>query len=166
MKSGRPTIVAVRSGRFFSFELDIPANRKLAIAERHYYLRKFPEAKEARAAKPTVELSDLKIENADGLPRGKRIRGTVAYHRTGTFGDSAHLRMVHYPGTVRTTGMFYLRSRGRAERGTIAFDFGAIDEKHAKKGVPLVAFLEWASEAEKKTTIDSNMLAAVVWMGE
>jgi hypothetical protein len=162
LKSARPTILAVRRGAFFRFEPTPEQVRALKLRVNLRVLHPYRKVAERWRAEPRVELSDLQIDRASALRPGEKITGRVHYRLTGAWGNTPHLRLVYYPGRLRTTKMLYLRPPPTASQGTISFGFSPFNEAHVRDGRPVVLFVDVASREEEETVIDSNTLAELV----
>jgi hypothetical protein len=162
LKSGRPMILAARAEDVFRFEVLTPLGLPLRWNPMARGLRAYSGGEEARRRAPRVVLSSLRFDSLV-LPRGDPVSGRVEYRRTGPPGETPHLRLVYYPGQVRTTAMHYLRPAPEADKGVIHFAFAPLNPRYVRDDEPLVVFLEWGSRHEGKDVIESNTLAELLW---
>jgi hypothetical protein len=163
LKSGKPTIIAVHRGDFFLFELTPEQAPSLRLADSARKLYPYRKGGELVRAPASFALSDLRIDRADDLPRGRRITGTVAYRALGKGGGDLQLRLYYYPrpGRVLCMGIWYPRQELRPEGGTLTFDFPPPNEQ-ARHERLLVGFVELASGLVGDGAVESNTLATLL----
>jgi hypothetical protein len=163
LRSGRPAILAIRRGDFFSFELSPAQAAALGLKKSHCRIQPYFKGDEACRVRPSVYLSGLHIDHADALPRHQRIRGTVSYEGLRSPGEMPHVRMTIYPVPLkkRRIGLFYLHKTPLPASGRVAFDFGELGDARVQKG-PLVLFIELACWRGGREVIESNTLAVLV----
>jgi hypothetical protein len=162
LKSGRPTVLAVRRGALFQFELTPDQARGLQLKAGARHLLPYRLVIERWRAEPRVELSDFHIDHADALPPGGKITGSVRFRRRGPWGDTPHLRVIYYHGQLRVTRMHYLRPPPQEEEGSLTFTIGPLAPAHAPPARPLVLFADLASKMEEERIVESNTLAVLV----
>ncbi len=163
LKTGRAALLHVRMGDLFAFELSPAQRRTLGLVPGVRRTIHFSEGQEARRARPPVRLSGLHIDDADALPRERRITGTVRYEGLVAPGEHPHIRMTRYADPVgkRVTGMYYLKPYPPAAAAEVRFQFGWLDAAGVQKG-PVVVFVELACWRNGQVVIESNTLAALV----
>jgi hypothetical protein len=160
MKSGRPALLAVRLGGVFPFDLSADHLAALQMKPNTRRVQGCAGGEEGRRARPRVVLSGLRVDDADALPRDRRITGRVSYAGLGP-GERPHVRLTHYayPVKKRVTGYWYLRQVRDA--ATVEFDFGPLGDARAQRG-PTVLYVEVACWDGGREVIESNTLAVLV----
>jgi serine/threonine protein kinase len=162
MKSGKPTLLASRWGKVYHFELT-PPRPGFFLKATSARLVQFRSGEEAMRRDPPVTLSDLQVDDADELPLGKRMHGTVTYHRKGPSIEKPALQMVYHPSGKRTKLIFYPKKPLTESSGVIAFNFAEMTAKQTPANQPVVVFVELVSHRGTEETVESNTLAEVLW---
>jgi serine/threonine protein kinase len=83
LRSRQPTLLAATLGRFFVFPLRDEQSRELALKEGAVHFHGYRKIANPRRTLPHVKLTDLKIDQAQGLDLSAKITGSVAYEVQG-----------------------------------------------------------------------------------
>jgi serine/threonine protein kinase len=163
LKSQKPTLVAARGGRVYTLELRPPRSVPSPKPGKTCTLQPFWPSGDGWRRKPTVRLSDLKIDNTKAMPYGERMRGTVSYRRTGSPGENLRLQLVYYHNGAMTRLTYFLPAGLPAEAGRFGFDFAELQARRSPPNKPQLVFVELASRQNKQTVVESNTLVEVLW---
>jgi serine/threonine protein kinase len=163
VRSGKPTMLAAHPGGWFSFEVD-EAGAPLKLSPTGSVFHAYQTGDETRLARPAVELSGLRLDQTDPLPRGEKITGEVAYRIPERSPTPLFLRLVHYPtaGKLRSTAMHYPKPPLHDGDGTLRFEFGGLDPERTRFDEVVVIFVDLATRVDGRTVVVSNTLASLV----
>ena len=162
VKSGRRTILLGHGGTLHVFELTPEQARGLPTNDHGSLFSPYFHCGDSRRAVARVELTDLRIDNADRLPIGRPVTGTVAYAVHADRPDECTLRLSCYSDRRRhmvLKGHFRLPE---PDRGTFTFSLTApVGSANVPAG-PVVLFIELATPDGDDRIIESTAAAAVV----
>jgi hypothetical protein len=114
LKSGRPTVLAGRLGDLFLFELKPEDEPRLGELPKRTWSMPYPQASHRRRPRQRARISGLHIDQADRLPRDRRVTGFVSYEILEPLDGEVLVRLVYYPSSRKTrhAGMYYPFPRG------------------------------------------------------
>jgi hypothetical protein len=160
VRSGKPTLVAARTGGFFVFELTPEQARGLDLVPNRHLFISFDFPTDPRRAKPRVTLADFQIDSAaDHSPNG-RLEGRVACEFTDPPGPGDYLRITHHaPTGGRVMFLHHPTTPPPAGRSVIRFSANPLEPRTGKAEGLVVVFAEWVSKAD---VVESDMAAALV----
>jgi hypothetical protein len=163
VKSGRPTLLVARPGGFHHFTLTGEQAAAAGLRDRGSMITAFPRVDEYRRARPTVELSDLRVAGADGLTGDQPLAGTVAYHFLAPPRPGGHLRLTYYlPGKNYRVALSQYPKSPLGVRGERSFRFGPLDTRPLREGPLIVLFAEWVTREGSVDVIEGGEAAALV----
>jgi hypothetical protein len=167
VKSGRPTILAGRGADFFTFELPegVPA-----IDDSTTALVVTAEQSQEFHPDPPIRLSNLQIDQKLTLAGDRDVMGSMAYQvRTPVAGRLA-CRLTFMLGAVTRTHYWLLEEDRLAGKGTLTFQFDALQSGDKRRAGPTVLFVDVCSMNEPgrkaKAFVLSNTLADLVIVQE
>jgi hypothetical protein len=162
VKSGRPVLLIARLGALHRFELTADQAAATALRDNGRMFYTLPKFDKPRRARPTVELSDLRVDGADGLTGDRPLTGTVAYHFLAPPRPGGHLRLTYYlPRGYRVSLSHYPKSPPGV-RGEMAFRFGPLDTRPHQEYPLIVLFADWVTREGSVNVIESGEAAALI----
>lgn len=167
VKSRRATFLVVRAGRFYVFELNEAQARASHLkTNTSIWVRYIRYDKAAWPQPPTVQLADLKIENAEHLLNDRPFNGTVRYRGLHEMPGNLALRITYWIGERRNNFTRYLVPKPSGDRGALAFSAGAMSKDDEAATGPQLVFVELCTVADRNrpddATVVSNSVVALV----
>jgi hypothetical protein len=164
LKSGKATILVVRAGSMYVFELTPQQAAAIPLVAAGRFFQPIT-LDDMRRSEPAFILSDLAIDNADHLGPKEKVTGTLACRTSAVVEGSFALRLTYYMADKRISAFHYLQGPAAALPEKLSFSFGPIGEPIGKHVGPMVVFLELCcvdDPAIPNVVVESNALAALL----
>jgi hypothetical protein len=159
VRSGKPTLVAARTGGFFVFELTPEQARGLDLVPNKQMFTSYDYPTDPRRARPRVRLADFRIDSADDHPPTGRLEGSVACEFVDPPQPGDYLRITHHATTGgRVMFLHHPPTPPPAGRTVIRFSANPLEPRTGKGDRLVVVFAEWVSKAG---VVESDMAAAL-----
>ncbi len=155
-RSKKPALLAGWGGELFVFELSAEQARALKLGEHDVLANTFAEPAGRRPEKPTLTLSDMKLDG--GSPK---LAGTVVYRR-GEGGAGPRVLRVSYPAGP-SLRVRRLAGDVKGINGTLPISGPPLTADDPQLSGPVVVFIEACSaDGNEPEAVLSNAVAALV----
>jgi tRNA A-37 threonylcarbamoyl transferase component Bud32 len=165
LRTGKATLLTTRGGRLFIHEYSDAEVLAIGLRAKETLFKDVPDHRDAIQATPAVELSDLRIDDADAIDAHRHITGSVAYRVRGPYAGPLALRL-HKAPKRGMNGYDYLKTDLDAQGGSLSFRFASLDSAGSFPPTALPVFLDLLTVRERgrpdHATVVSNTLIAVV----
>jgi hypothetical protein len=146
VKSGQPTLLMVRYGVSYSFELTADQAAAVGLKNHDSVFTTLPTISDSVRARPTVELSNLHIDQADGLTAETPFQGTVSYRFLSPPRPGGFLRLMYYlPDTQHLVMINHTPKKSLETQGEFRFRYEPLGFGPFRDEQLIVLFAEWVS---------------------
>jgi hypothetical protein len=163
VQSGRPTVLVARAGGFHAFTLTDDDAGSLNLGARSRVVVTLLPFRDLRRAVPNADLTDLRVDDADGFVPGSPVTGTVRYRFARQPAAGEHLRLSYYlPGGKRVLLHFFPEPLPDGDAGVLTFRGPRLDGSGFGKERVVVLFAEWVSRDGERDVVEGVAAAALV----
>jgi hypothetical protein len=165
VKSGRATLLVARGDRLHQFELTPEHVAAVGLRERGTVFAYLPNSIDNYRARPTVDLSDLRIDGDDHVTASRPLTGTVRYRFAAPPRPGGYLRLLYYlPGYKYLVKLSHRPTVPLAAEGELAFKMSPFDTRPFRDEPVAVVFADWMTRDGTAEVCEGGGAAALIRM--